>query len=96
MKEEKFLPLGTFVTVKGSVKKILLIGRGVATAIKGERKYFDYVGCTYPEGLIGETVLYINHEDIEEVIYKGYQDEDDSRMQKNLKEQISKLFSESK
>ncbi len=96
MKEEKFLPLGSVIIVKGSVKKILLIGRGVVTVINGERKYFDYVGCTYPEGLVGETVLYINHDDIEEIIFKGYQDEDDSRIQKNLKEQVSQLFPESK
>ncbi len=88
----KFYPLGTIVIVKGSVKKLMLIGRGVVTTIKGQQKYFDYVACTYPEGLVGETVLYVNHEDIEEIIYKGFQDEDDQRMQENLKEQIAKLF----
>lgn len=92
--EEKFLPLGSVILVKGSVKKIILIGRGVATMIKGEQKYFDYVACTYPEGLVGETVFYVNHEDIEEVIHQGYADEDDHKMQKNLKNQIAQLFGE--
>ena len=62
-----------------------MIGRGVVAIFKGEQKYFDYVACTYPEGLIGENVLYLNHEDIEEVIQKGFQDEDDFRMQKSFK-----------
>ena len=56
MKEEKFLPLGSVILVKGSVKKLILIGRGVVAILKGEQKYFDYVACTYPEGLIGENV----------------------------------------
>lgn len=92
MEENKYLPLGTIVIVKGSVKKILIVGRGVASSMDGKIQYFDYVACTYPEGLIGETVLYINHDDIEEVVYKGYCDNDDIRMQKNLKEQVEKLF----
>ena len=92
MKEEKFLPLGSVIIVKGSVKKLILIGRGVVAILKGEQKYFDYVACTYPEGLIGENVLYLNHEDIEEVIQKGFQDEDDFRMQKSLKEHLDGLL----
>ena len=89
MKEEKFLPLGSVILVKGSVKKLVLIGRGVVAILKGEQKYFDYVACTYPEGLIGENVLYLNHE---EVIQKGFQDEDDFRMQKSLKEHLDGLL----
>ena len=46
MKEEKFLPLGSVILVKGSVKKLILIGRGVVAILKGEQKYFDYVACT--------------------------------------------------
>ena len=57
MKEEKFLPLGSVIIVKGSVKKLVLIGRGVVAIFKGEQKYFDYVACTYPEGLIGENEI---------------------------------------
>ena len=92
MKEEKFLPVGSVIIVKGSVKKLVLIGRGVVAIFKGEQKNFDYVACTYPEGLIGENVLYLNHEDIEEVIQKGFQDEDDFRMQKSLKEHLDGLL----
>lgn len=88
----KVLPLGSVILVKGSVKKLVLIGRGVVAIFKGEQKYFDYVACTYPEGLIGENVLYLNHEDIEEVIQKGFQDEDDFRMQKSLKEHLDGLL----
>lgn len=91
-RNDKYVPLGSIVIVKGSVKKIVIIGRGIAVRQEGELQYFDYAGCTYPEGLIGDTVLYINHEDLEEIVFEGYQDEDDVRMQKNLKEQVEKLF----
>ena len=88
----KYICVWGNVIVKGSVKKLVLIGRGVVAIFKGEQKYFDYVACTYPEGLIGENVLYLNHEDIEEVIQKGFQDEDDFRMQKSLKEHLDGLL----
>lgn len=92
MREEKYLPLGSVILVTGSVKKILLIGRGAVSTQEGQTRYFDYVGVTYPEGLVGDTILYINHEDIAELIFRGYEDEDDKRMQDNLKEHVAGLF----
>lgn len=64
MEAINFLPLGSIVSVKGNPKKILIIARGLATNFKGKTYYFDYGGCTYPEGLIGDAVAYFNHCDI--------------------------------
>ncbi len=36
MEENKFLPIGTVVHIKGTVRKIVLIARGVITLIEGE------------------------------------------------------------
>ncbi len=91
MEENKFLPVGTVVLIKGSVKKIVLIARGVITLIDGEQRYFDYGGCLYPEGLIGDSILYFNHEDIQSVIHKGFSDEDDELMVKHLLKETAKL-----
>ncbi|MFR9271948.1 MAG: DUF4176 domain-containing protein [Clostridia bacterium] len=88
---ERYLPLGSIVVVKGSAKKVLIIGRAVIGTMHGESRYFDYVGCTYPEGLVGDAVLYVNHTDLDEVIQRGYEDEEEERMQRYIKEQVEQL-----
>ncbi len=45
----EFLPLGSIVQLKGGVKKIMIIARGAFAVVKGEKRYFDYGACTYPE-----------------------------------------------
>ncbi|WP_099467915.1 DUF4176 domain-containing protein [Konateibacter massiliensis] len=87
----EFLPLGSIVRLNGSVKKVVVIARAIATKIENEVKYFEYGGCLYPEGLLGDMILYFNNEDIQRVEYKGYADEDDTVMIQNLNESIQKL-----
>lgn len=91
MEEKKFLPLGSVVIIDGGIKKMLIIARGAFTNIKGEMRYFDYGACTYPEGVIGDAMLYFNHENIQTVVSEGYQDEEEELMQKNLIQNITKL-----
>jgi hypothetical protein len=91
MEQTKFLPLGSIVRLNGGVKKVVIIARAVATKIGEETKYLEYGGCLYPEGLLGDAILYFNNEDIKNVIYKGFTDEDDAIMIENLNEMIQKL-----
>lgn len=83
--EEKYLPLGSIVIIDGGVKKLMVTARAVAAQYDGSMKNFDYGACLYPEGIVGDSLLYFNHEDIMKVVSKGYQDEDDALMQDNLK-----------
>lgn len=94
METKEFLPLGSVVIVKGSVKKLVLIARAIFTEVKGEQKYFDYGACTYPEGVLGENIIYFQHKDIAEVVAKGYVDEDDRRMVENINIGLEKLETE--
>lgn len=87
----EFLPLGSVVRLNGGVKKVVIIARAVATKINQEVKYFEYGGSLYPEGLLGDTILYFNNEDIQKIEYKGYVDEDETIMVHNLNESIQKL-----
>ncbi len=86
MAEEKreFLPLGSIIRINGSVKKLMILARGTFPRIKGAVTYYDYGVCTYPEGIIGDSLVYINHEDIQEVVFEGYRDEDETLMQNNI------------
>ena len=87
----EFLPLGSIVQLKGGVKKIMIIARGAFAVVKGEKRYFDYGACTYPEGVIGDPLLYFQHKDIQKVVYCGYEDEDEKLMQENIKNNLSVL-----
>jgi hypothetical protein len=84
MEKTAFLPLGSIVIIKGGVKKAVIVARGLAAAFGGEPVYFDYGGCLYPEGIIGDALLYFNHEDIFKVVFTGYADEDDELMKENI------------
>lgn len=86
----EFYPVGSVVIVKGNVKKMAVMARGVMTEIQGELNYFDYAGVLYPEGLISNQLVYFNHKDIVKVVYKGYEDEDEMMMRDNVNEWIKK------
>ena len=69
----RFLPLGSVVILRGSVKKLVIVSRGSIV----EGAYFDYGAFLYPEGMIDTNVAYFNHGDILKVVHQGYADDDD-------------------
>lgn len=87
-----YLPLGSVVSLEGNEKKLLLIGRALLVENDdGEREYYDYVFCLYPEGLMGDTVIYSNHENVKTVHFKGFEDKENAEMIKTLKETVPTL-----
>ena len=85
MERKEFLPIGTVVVLKGGARrKAMIITRALATTITKEITFFDYGGCFYPIGLVGDQILYFNEEDIEEVAFKGYVDEDELKQQEEI------------
>ena len=90
MEKIQFHPLGSIVIVRGGVKKIAIIARGIAAKIDGSPKLFDYAGCLYPEGLVGEQVMYFNHADIAKLVFTGFTDEDNDMMVDNINSWIEK------
>lgn len=80
----EYLPLGSIVVVNGSVKKYVIIARGLQLNVKGSVQYFDYGACMYPEGLMGDQVMYFQHSNINKVVFKGFSDEDDKMMVDNI------------
>lgn len=88
MEAPDFLPLGSIVIIKGSTKKVMIITRGIALSQEGGLRYYDYGGCLYPEGLVGDAVLYFNHEGIQKVVFEGYLDEDNDLVLANLAESL--------
>ncbi len=80
--EERFLPIGTVVILKGGKKELMIMSYCVMpdgqaydkdgeTDVKG--KMFDYGACFYPEGMLTSDQMFVfNHEQIDKVCFKGY------------------------
>ncbi|MCK6130456.1 DUF4176 domain-containing protein [Parvimonas micra] len=84
MSKVELLPIGSIVILKGSTKKMMLIARMIAVPVDGVVYRFDYGACLYPEGLVGDNLIYFNDEDILKVIHEGYSDEDNEIMLENI------------
>lgn len=74
MDVKNLLPLGTIVILKGTSKKVMIIG--VCPQSKndaGETVANDYIGVMYPEGYISADMFMVfDRDNIEQVIQKGY------------------------
>ncbi len=91
MEPVEYLPLGSVVIVRGAVRKTVIIARGLAAEIAGQTKVFDYGGCVYPEGLLGDQIAYFNHADIAKVVFEGYSDDDNVMMVENINAWLEKV-----
>lgn len=78
--------IGSVVHVKGTTKKMMIVGRKIRIKIKEEEKNFDYAGCMYPEGIINDKLFYFNDADVMEVVYEGYSDKDNEILVKMLRD----------
>lgn len=86
MSEElKLLPLGSIVVLKGGYRKYMIVSRGLQVNVNNQNNYFDYGACMYPEGLIGDQIMYFQHVDINKVIFEGFADADNELMVENIK-----------
>lgn len=84
-------PIGSIVLLEGAEKKLMIFGVG-QTQLE-ENKDFDYIGVVYPEGNMGEGSQFLfNHSDIEEIVFRGYEDEE----RDNFLEMLNSYFEENK
>ena len=98
---ERFLPIGTVVLLKGGNKQIMITTYGIFPTKKEyskgkevalERKIYEYGGCTYPEGILSsDTACAFNHNQIEKICYMGYVTDEYKDFSKVLNENYDKL-----
>lgn len=84
MKETTMLPLGSIIILKGNTKKMMIISRVIAVPVKGNIYRFDYGACLHPEGVVGENLIYFNHEDIFKIVQEGYTNDENELMLENI------------
>ena len=83
MEVKELLPIGTVVSLKDGTKRLMIFGVRQTDNESGIE--YDYIGVLYPEGNIGEEGQFLfNHENIAEVFYKGYEDEERDKFLEQL------------
>jgi len=88
--EKKFLPIGSVVRLKGAQKYLMIVGFCTISP-ENPDKIMDYNGCFYPEGIISSQLnLLFNHEQIEEILFEGFQNEEEQEFKIKLNEYINK------
>ena len=87
---EKFLPVGSVVMLKGASKRLLVTGFCV-TPNDDKANMFDYSGCLYPEGVLSsDQVALFNHNQIDKIYAIGYSDDEEKAFKVRLKEELEK------
>lgn len=82
---EKFLPIGT-ICVLNNANKVMICGY-YSPVYDGSFKVYDYVGCSFPQGILSKDLIFsFNHSDIEKIEFVGYKNEEQRAFLRNLNE----------
>ncbi|MCR4908001.1 MAG: DUF4176 domain-containing protein [Lachnospiraceae bacterium] len=87
---KNLLPIGSVVLLNGAKTKLMITGRIISDE-KMETIY-DYVGCPYPFGMMGdENQFFFNRDAIERVYFIGFQNEEELQFQSEVLAEIGEL-----
>jgi len=93
VKVKDLLPIGSVVLLKNGEHPIMIHGIKQATGggLFKKEETFDYISVLWPEGHLDEEHTFLfNHDNIEKVLFKGYDDEE----RKKFLDELSKEFGE--
>lgn len=91
MENKEYLPIGTVVLLKGGEKKVMITGFCVIPN-DNNHKLYDYSGCLFPEGVIDSNeVCLFNHTQIDEVCFRGYENEEEREFKNELQNTIKEI-----
>lgn len=87
----EYLPIGSVVLLKGAIRKAMIIGIIQSTKeTDGQVKEHDYIAVMFPEGFLNmETMFMFNHDQINDVIYRGYENPERKEFLEKLKKNIA-------
>ncbi len=78
---DHILPTGSIVTLNimkpgAENTKFIIIRRFIQNAVK-EKEYFEYELMLYPSGTKDKKGVLVNHEQISNIVFRGYSDEEE-------------------
>lgn len=88
----EILPIGSVVKLNNGDVKLMILNRTPLYNQDGKIGYFDYSACVYPAGKVEEQVYFFNNENIEEVYFRGYVDEQEELFQQQYEEKIKNVM----
>lgn len=81
------LPLGSIVYLKNGESMLMITNRAVVIEENESNiKIFEYEGCIYPIGASEKSTYFFNEDNIEKIVFKGYEDDEEKRFQQVYKE----------
>ncbi|HLR54932.1 MAG TPA: DUF4176 domain-containing protein [Pseudogracilibacillus sp.] len=84
-KGNELVPIGTVVIVDFVEQAVMIYGRKQQQEDKNE--IWDYVACPYPQGhLSDETNIFFNHDQIQQIIFKGFETEGEVTLRQEILE----------
>ncbi len=96
MKIRDLLPIGSVVILKNGEQPLMIYGVKQIDGkpkLFGKQKEYDYICVIYPHGHLGEEHNYlVNHEDIDRILFRGYEDDEREKFLDEL-EKIYEKFS---
>ncbi len=82
--EEKYLPIGTVLLLKGGTKKVMINGYCAVTE-DNQNKIYDYRGCPFPEGVLESNgVALFDHSQINEIVHMGFRNDESIELSDKL------------
>lgn len=87
----EYLPIGSVVLLRGGIKKAMIIGIIQSTQeADGLIKEHDYIGVMFPEGFLNaETMFMFDHNQITDVVYRGYENPERKEFLEALEKNIA-------
>ena len=80
------LPIGTVVLLKGATKKLMITGYYSKAA--DSNKIYTYNACIFPEGYMENTFCLFDANQIDEVFYKGLENDEFEKYTNNLSPKV--------
>ena len=86
---KELLPIGSVIRLCDASKCLMIIG--ILQKNLETNELYDYITVPYPEGFISkQTVFYAMHEDIDEVLFTGFNNTEREEMIKDACEYLNK------
>ncbi|MBC1948961.1 DUF4176 domain-containing protein [Listeria welshimeri] len=82
------LSVGSVVYLNEGRVKIVIMNRYPLVESENKKIYFDYMSSKFPEGLDPKQTIYFNEENIDSIVFEGYQDDEEKRYQLVLQELV--------
>ena len=80
------LPLGSVVMLDGASHPVMIVGRCLRVSGAEGPALVDYGGCPWPEGLLGDQVVYFDAPAVRTVVSRGYEDEREADFARRIAE----------